>query len=146
MELSNFKTALSPLVRKETAELVLSPSFTIHVIGLSAGNQTYRKSQTDFIKKNPKHQLITDQDAFNRDLLNHVMTADTINFVANVLVADWDLRNDDGKSQRFSPKAVKEAFQLPHGIGGHIFSEIIETSMNKSQYEVDWEKTITKNS
>lgn len=158
MKLSNFKTALSSLARTDTTPLVLSPSLTLHVMAMDNTNTSYTARQSQFMRENPKHPMAVDAKAradkkelpidgtfFDR-LDRREATPDVIEFLANVVITGWDLKDDKGKVQPFSVAECIELLNLPEGIGSTITASVIGHALTATHYIVDWESVVTKNS
>ena len=145
MKLSNFKGALGNLITSPTAELVISDQLKIQVRQLTASSRDFLKVQGDFARANPEHMVVKDHVAFRDDLFNSKATDDVVSYAARVLVADWELIGDDGKSYKYTPKLAMQLFNQPHGIGAAILSNVIETSLNAEAYRREWESVVTKN-
>lgn len=145
MQLSNFKNALSSLARKNTTELKISDSFTLHVQAMRNDNRTFAHAKTMYVKQNPKHRMVTDADNFTLDLLDRNITEDIKHYLAHLVVTDWYLLDDDNKKQAFSPAECIDLFNLPD-VGERIAAKVIDTALNETSFDIDWESVVTKNS
>lgn len=146
MKLQNFKSAFSALTRVETSPLQLSPVFTLHILSIDGGNMQYVARQKEFVRQNPKHQIVTDNDQFRADLFGRTVTEDVRSYLAGVVIADWSLQDDDGKDQPHSNTECLELLNLPESVGNSIATAVIAHALNAALYTVDWEKVVTKNS
>lgn len=146
MKLQNFKTALSTFARVETSPLQLSPALTLHVLSIDGGNMQYIARQKEFVRLNPKHQIVTDNEQFRNDLFSRTLTDDVRSYLASVVIVGWDLKDDEGNDQPHSAAECLELLNLPDSIGGSIATAVIDHALNTALYTVDWEKVVTKNS
>lgn len=146
MKLQNFKTAFSALTRVETSPLQLSPAFTLHVLSIDGGNMQYIAAQKEFVRQNPDHQIVTDNEQFRKDLFSRTVTPAVRSYLAAVVIAGWDLKDDDGNDQPHSIPECLELLNLPNGIGNGVATAVIDHALNQALYTVDWEKVVTKNS
>lgn len=146
MKLQNLKTALSPFARVETSPLQLHETFTLHVVSINSGNMQYVARQKEFIRTNSDHQIVTDNSAFQQDLFSRTVTESVISYLANVVIAGWDLTDDTGAVQPHSVAECLELLQLPDSIGASIATAVIDHALNAALYSVEWEKVVTKNS
>lgn len=146
MKLSNFKTALSSLARTDTTPLVLSPSLTLHVGRIDTSNTEYVARTAEFARNNPEHRMVSDRVNFFNELVAGTVTDGLDTFLANLVVTDWELKDDEGKLQPFSVAECVELFNLPNGIGRHIMSQTLNHALTATHYIVDWESVVTKNS
>ena len=106
----------------------------------------YIARQKEFVRQNPEHQIVTDNDAFRKDLFGHTVTDSVRSYLAGVVIAGWDLKDDDGNDQPHSNTECLELLNLPNGIGNSIATAVIAHALNAALYTVDWEKVVTKNS
>lgn len=135
----HLKKALSPLVLKSSAELILNENFSITVLNLDTTNQVYNATVADYVKQNG----VLPENFFEK-LWNQEYTPEGIKFVANVLMLDWKLIGEDDKQEPFS---VKEAIELlsDERFGKVIYSRVIQFAINSTFFRDEWEKQIEKN-
>lgn len=135
----HLKKALSPLVLKSSAELILNENFSITVLNLNTANQVYNATVADYVKQNG----VLSENFFEK-LWNQEYTPEGVKFVANVLMLDWKLIGEDDKSEPFS---VEEAIELlsDERFGQVIYSRVIQFAINSAFFQDEWEKQIEKN-
>lgn len=135
----HLKEALSPLVLKASAELALNKKFRINVLNLNTANQVYNAAVSEYMKGRP----LLPEDFFER-LWKQDFFPEAVDFTANVLMLDWELLSDDGKSQPFSPE---EAIELMNDerFGKSIYRRVVQFAINSAMFKDDWEKQIEKN-
>ncbi|AIB07051.1 tail assembly chaperone [Salmonella phage 9NA] len=136
---NHLKKALSPLVLKASAELILNENFSITVLNLNTANQAYNAAVADYVKQNGKLS-----ENFFEKLWNQEYTQEGVKFVANVLMLDWKLIGEDDKPEPFS---IEEAIELLNDdrFGRHIYARVIQFAINSAMFKDDWEKQIEKN-
>lgn len=142
MKLSKLKTALSGLARKPESTLVISPSLSLHVGSIDTSNTQYLQRQTDFLRSNP----INDGPAFFNRLWRREYSDDIVQYLAHVVITGWQLLDDDGKEQEFTPAECVELLTLPDGIGASIAVAVVDHAVTQTNYALDWESVVTKNS
>ena len=146
MKLSNFKNALSTFARKPDSTLVLGPSLSLSIGSLDTANTEYLSRQAEFLRNNPKHSAVVNgADFFNR-LWRREVSADIIQFLAYVVITDWTLLDDDGNEQPFTIGECIDLLMLPDGIGAGIATAVIDHAVTETNYQIDWEQVVTKNS
>lgn len=135
----HLKKALSPLVLKASAELVLNENFRITVLHLSTANQAYNASVSEYMKE--RKPLA---DNFFERLWQQEYFPEAVHFVANVLMLDWRLLAEDGSSEPFTPE---EAIELMNDdrFGRHIYVRVVQFAINSAMYKDQWEQQIEKN-
>lgn len=135
----HLKKALSPLVMKSSAELILNENFSITVLNLNTANQVYNVTVADYVKQNG----VLSENFFEK-LWNQEYTPEGVKFVANVLMLDWKLIGEDDKPEPFS---VEEAIELlsDERFGQVIYSRVIQFAINSAFFQDEWEKQIEKN-
>lgn len=135
----HLKKALSPLVLKASAELRLNENFRITVIYLNTANQVYNAAVSDYMKDRPA----LPENFFER-LWKQDFFPEAVDFTAHVLMLDWVLLGDDGKSEPFSPE---EAIELMNDerFGRGVYSRVVQFAINSAVFKDDWEKQIEKN-
>lgn len=149
MNIDKFSNALSPLARKDTVELVLSPSFKLHVIRMVGHSRAFSAAGKDFARSHPDHQIVKDNEKFNIDFASRNITPEVVDFLANVIIKDWQLVDDDGNEQPFSVQECIDLLTLQrngHEIGASIAVKVINMTMDESQFDIDWESLVEKNS
>lgn len=136
---NHLKKALSPLVLKASAELILNESFSITVLHLNVANQVYHASVADYVKQNGSLS-----DDFFELLWKQEYTPEHVKFVANVLMLDWKLLDENDQTEPFS---VEEAVELlsDERFGQHIYARVVQFAINSAFFKDEWEKQIEKN-
>lgn len=135
----HLKKALSPLVLKASAELVLNENFRITVLNLNTANQVYNAAVSDYMKGRPA----LPENFFER-LWKQDFFPEAVDFTANVLILDWVLLGDDDKSEPFSPEEAIELMSDDR-FGRHVYSRVVQFAINSAMFKDDWEKQIEKN-
>lgn len=135
----HLKKALSPLVLKASAELVLNENFSVTVLHLDVANQVYNASVADYVKQNGSLS-----ENFFETLWTQKYTPEHVKFVANVLMLDWNLLGDDDQPESFS---VDKAIELLNDerFGKHIYTRVVQFAINSAFFHDEWEKQIEKN-
>lgn len=158
MKLSKLKNALSGLARKPDSTLVISPSLSLHIGSIDTGNTQYVQRQAEFLRNNPDHTAIKEAlakakgeslpvgDEFFDRLYRREASTDIVQFLAHVVIVGWTLLDDDGKEQPFTPGECIDLLMLPDGIGAGIAAAVIDHAVTVSNYQLDWEQVVTKNS
>jgi hypothetical protein len=142
MKLSNLKTALSGLARKPESTLVISPSLSLHVGSIDTSNTQYLQRQTEFLRNNP----INNGSEFFARLWRREVSGDIVQYLAHVVITGWELLDDDGKPQDFSTAECVELLTLADGIGASITVAVIDHAVTQTNYALNWESVVTKNS
>lgn len=146
MKLSKLKNALSGLARKPDSTLVISPSLSLHIGSIDTGNTSYIARQTEFLRNNSTHSAMVNGTEFFNSLWRREVSADIVSFLAHVVIVGWTLLDDDGKEQPFTPGECIDLLMLPDGIGAGIAAAVIDHAVTVSNYQLDWEQVVTKNS
>lgn len=135
----HLKKALSPLVLKASAEMILNENFSITVLNLNTANQAYNAAVADYVKQNGVLP-----DDFFKTLWDQKYTPEHIKFVANVLMLDWKLLGENDQPEQFS---VEEAIELMNDerFGQHIYVRVVQFAINSAFFNDEWEKQIEKN-
>lgn len=81
---------LSSFDRKETAEIEVSPGFTVTLCENNVTNPLWGKRAREFIQNNPEHPAAGDKfSEFIRDLRQNITQPETTDFIADVLIVNW---------------------------------------------------------
>lgn len=140
MNISKLSNALGALVKDDTKWLTISDSFKLCVGRLSVESQVYNSRMSDWISKNKQ----VDQEFFN-NIYAYVINEDTVSFMSDVLIIDWDLTDDDGKKVKFTSKGIKEILEHP-SLGVPICTRVLQFAMLGENFNAKWEDKIVKNS
>lgn len=135
----HLKKALSPLILKASAELILNENFRITVLNLNTANQVYNASVSQYMKG----RSALPEDFFER-LWKQEYFPEGIDFVASVLMLDWQLLGEDDEPEPFSVEEAKELLSDDR-FGQHIYCRVIQFAINSAFYQEEWEKKTTKN-
>ncbi len=135
----HLKKALSPLVLKASAELILNENFRITVLNLNTANQVYNAAVSEYMKG--RKEL---PDNFFERLFKQEYFPEGIDFVAKVLILDWELLGENDVCEPFSPEEALELMSDDR-FGQHIYVRIVQFAINSAFFKDDWEKKITKN-
>lgn len=146
MKLSKLKNALSGMARKADSTLTISPSLSLHISSIDTGNVGYIARQTEFLRNNPKHPAMLNGTEFFNSLWRREVSADIVQYLAHVIITGWELLDDDGKPQDFTPDECIDLLMLPDGIGSGIAAQVIDHAVTVTNYQLDWEQVVTKNS
>lgn len=138
MKFDKLSKALKPLSLSASSILELNDSFKMTVLNLNVSNQVYNVRSAEYFRKTSA------SDEFFQDLMKFKYSAEAIDFIANVLVLDWELSDDDDELVEFSVESVIE--MLSNGLFGQVvFSKIISHASVASNFEMKWEDDVTKN-
>ena len=144
MDLSKLSNALQSVNLADTAEVTISPTFTIKVCQMVNYNQVYNEKLATFAQKFPNHKFVKDFKSFLTDWYAGKQTKDTVSFMAHVILCGWSLTDDDGKSVPFTaPKAIK-LLQTP--VGRNIFGKLAIAVQSDSVFQSEWSEDAIKNS
>ena len=135
----HLKKALSPLVLKASAELVLNENFKITVLNLNTTNQAYNAAVAEYMKG----RKTLSEDFFER-LWKQEFFPEAIDFVAHVLILDWVLLSEDDTPEPFSPEEAVELMN-DERFGPSIYARVVQFAINSAMFKDDWEKQIVKN-
>lgn len=128
---------LSSFDRKETAEIEVSPGFTVTLCENNVTNPLWGKRARDFIQANPGHPAAGDKfSEFIRDLRQNITQPESSDFVADVLVVSWE--SDDLK---YSPENARELLRkLPRLADNIILQSSIEAHYRNAEVDQAVEK------
>lgn len=142
----NFSKALAPMARLETHTTTVNDHFSINILALDPNNRTFVKHQSDFAKANPGHALTATPDEFVNDLNTNNITDDMKKYIAHVIVTGWKLKDDSGKSVKFTPKKCIELLNIKqHGAGAALGKHILNAAFTPANFQAKWEEEVTKN-
>ena len=145
MDLSNFSKALSPLATKDFTDVVIGPNLTFKIVAIDAANRQFTQRQKEFIKSNPEHTVAKDNQSFIDDLWDYKQCDAVISYLIGVVIQDWQLTDDNGKSVEYTEKLCAELLNDDR-VGQKIIRKIVSTSLDAKQFQDNWENYITKNS
>ena len=144
MDLSKLSNALQTVNLADTADVMISPTFTLKVCQMVNYNQVYNEKLNTFAQKFPNHKFVKDFKAFMNEWYTCKQTTDTISFMAHVILCGWSLTDDDGKNIPFTaPKAIK-LLQTP--VGRNIFGKLAVAVQSESVFQTEWSEDAIKNS
>jgi hypothetical protein len=138
MKFNKLSKALQPLSLSASSILELNDSFKMVILHLAVSNQAYNARSADYFRNNP-----SSEDFFTR-LYKSDYSDDIINFVANVIILDWELSDDDGNKVEFSVGDAIELLKDPR-FGSSVFTKIISHTIVSENFETKWEEEVTKN-
>ncbi|AUR98474.1 hypothetical protein NVP1251O_43 [Vibrio phage 1.251.O._10N.261.55.E5] len=144
MDLSKLSTALQSVNLADTADVTISPTFTLKVCQMVNYNQVYNEKLTTFTQKFPDHKFVKDFKAFMNEWYTGKQTPDTISFMAHVILCGWTLTDDDGETVRFAPGNAIKLLQTQ--IGRTIFSKLAIAVQQDTVFQTEWSEDAIKNS
>ena len=144
MDLSKLSTALQSVNLADTADVTISPTFTLKVCQMVNYNQVYNEKLTTFTQKFPDHKFVKDFKAFMNEWYTGKQTPDTISFMAHVILCGWTLTDDDGKTVRFAPGNAIKLLQTP--VGRNIFGKLAIAVQSEAVFQTEWSEDAIKNS
>lgn len=140
MDINNLSNALGSFVKNDSTWLTINDSFKLCVARMSIESQIYNAKQTEWVKS----VKIEDSAALSEDFYNSKATKDTIKFVADVLIVDWKLKDNDGKEIKYSSETAIEILNTPV-LGQPLFNRIVNFAINSANFDAKWEDKIVKN-
>ncbi len=138
MNINNLSNALGTFVKNDTEWLNINDSFKLCVARMSIESQVYNAKQTEYLKDNPSTPKLFD------DLFNAVATDETIKYLANVLIVDWKLKDNDGREIKYTVDTAIEILNHPV-LGKPLFTRIVNFTLNSANFDAKWEDKIVKN-
>lgn len=138
MNINNLSNALGTFVKNDTEWLNINDSFKLCVTRMSIESQIYNAKQTEYLKDNPSTPKLFD------DLFNAVATDETIKYLANVLIVDWKLKDNDSKEIEYTVDTAIEILNHPV-LGKPLFTRIVNFTLNSANFDAKWEDKIVKN-
>lgn len=144
MDLSKLSNALQSSNLADTANVAISPTFTIKVCQMINYNQVYNQKLATFAQKFPNHKFVKDFKAFINDWYAAKQTPDTISFMAHVILCGWSLKDDEGEDVPFTTSDAVTLLQTP--VGRSIFGKIANAVQSDSVFQTEWSEDAIKNS
>lgn len=144
MDLSKLSNALESVNLADTADITISPTFTLKVCQMVNYNQVYNEKLSTFAQKFPDHKFVKDSQAFLNEWWTGKQNADTVSFMAHVILCGWTLLDNEGKAQRFTPANAIKLLQTP--VGRTIFGKIAGAVRTESVFRTEWSEDAIKNS
>lgn len=144
MDLSKLSTALQSANLADTADVTISPTFTLKVCQMVNYNQVYNQKLTAFAQKFPDHKFVKDFKAFMNEWYTGKQTPDTISFMAHVILCGWTLTDDDGEDVPFTAPDAIQLLQTP--VGRNIFGKLAVAVQSESVFQTEWSEDAIKNS
>lgn len=144
MDLSKLSNALQSSNLADTADITISPTFTIKVCQMVNYNQVYNQKLAAFAQKFPNHQFVKDFKGFMTDWYAGKQTPDTISFMAHVILCGWSLTDNDGNDVEFTQPDAIQLLQTP--VGRSIFGKIANSVQSDAVFQTEWSEDAIKNS
>lgn len=138
MKFDKLSKALQPLSLSASSVLELNSNFKMVILHLAVSNQVYNIRSSEYFRNNP-----VPEDFFTR-FYKSDYSDDIINFVANVIILDWELSDDDGNKVEFSVNDAIELLKDPR-FGSSVFTKIISHTIVSENFETKWEEDVIKN-
>lgn len=108
--------ALAATNLADTCRIPVGDGFVVHICESAAYNQSFLARVAKFKLQFPEHPVADAKNPFWADLLRGVLTPDTEAYLCHVVVAGWELVDDDGKDVPFSPELfAEEILSTPSG-------------------------------
>lgn len=144
MDLSKLSTALQSANLADTADVTISPTFTLKVCQMVNYNQVYNQKLTAFTQKFPDHKFVKDFKAFMNEWHTGKQTSDTVSFMVHVILCGWKLTDNKGEDVPF---AAPDAIQLLQTqVGRTIFSKLAIAVQQDTVFQTEWSEDAIKNS
>jgi len=141
MKFDNLSAALSPHNLADIADITITEGvFSVKMVRLSPASQQYNARVGEFSRNRKKP--ISEQ--FAADVFAGKVTPETIEFIANVLIIDWSLIDDEGNNVPFEPSAAIELLSAP-GFGQNIANRLLLASRDDAFYKQEWTQEALKN-
>lgn len=137
MNISKLTKALSPANLAELSEITISPAFSITICYATAGCQQYQAAVAKFGLSHPTHDLFKDFERFSSELLPYKVTTSTLQFLAHVVVAGWELTDDDGGKVPYSPEAFLELMTGEDEFQRTIPAKLLRACLDSQTFKVD---------
>ena len=144
MDLSKLSTALQSANLADTADVTISPTFTLKVCQMVNYNQVYNHKLATFSQKFPEHKFVKDIKAFLNEWYTGKQTPDTISFMAHVILCGWTLTDNDGEDVPFTAPDAIQLLQTP--VGRTIFSKLALAVQQDTVFQAEWSEDAIKNS
>lgn len=136
MKLSNLSKAIMPNNLADTCEITVTPGvFSVSIVEVAGYNQEFNARVTKFVQSNSDHPAAKGDMEFWNDLRAGRATADTLSFLAHVVVADWTLLDDDGEQVPFDAELAMQIFQADKP-GKVIASKLLKASTIPSMFQM----------
>lgn len=139
MKLNKLSNALSPLNLSASSVLDINNDFQVTVVHLNTGNQVYNARVVEHVNNGFKAE-----DGFFNRLWKTEYFPEAIDFVANVLMLDWKLIDDDSNSIPFTVETAKELLNNPH-FGQNLYSQVVLFAIDSARFKGNWQEVVTKN-
>lgn len=144
MDLSKLSTALQSVNLADTADVTISPTFTLKVCQMVNYNQVYNEKLATFSQKFPNHKFVKDFKAFMNEWYTGKQTPDTVSFMAHVILCGWTLTDNEGEPVPFTaPDAIQ---LLQTQVGRTIFSKLAIAVQQDTVFQTEWSEDAIKNS
>ncbi len=144
MDLSKLSNALQTVNLADTADVTISPTFTLKVCQMVNYNQVYNEKLNKFAQKFPNHKFVKDFKAFMNEWYTGKQTTDTISFMAHVILCGWSLTDDDEEPVPFTTSDAIKLLQTP--VGRNIFGKLAVAVQQESVFQTEWSEDAIKNS
>lgn len=138
MKLSNLSKALQPYNLADFADIVITPEvFSVKIINAEVGSQQWAVRSAEYAREFNKVDIAP---AIN-DLLSHQVTDAALHLLVHVIIADWELKDDDGKKVKYDPVQAIELFKtMPR-----IAAKLMQACHTSSMFTQEWTQVALKN-
>lgn len=144
MDLSKLSNALQTVNLADTADVTISPTFTLKVCQMVNYNQVFNHKVLNFAKDFPDHKFSKDFKAFMNSWFKGEQTPDTISFMAHVILCGWSLTDNSDNEVEFTPSNAIQILQTP--VGRAIFGKVAIAVQQDSVFQTQWSEDAIKNS
>ena len=127
--------ALQPLNLADTCTVDLNPNFSVTICEAARHNQQYHARVASLALKQPKHPMGDGKSAFWVDCVSGRLTPDTLTYLVEVIVVDWQLVDDDGEQIPYSPAVGIEVFNTDQ-VGRVLASKLLTAAFSPANFEV----------
>lgn len=133
----NLTKALTPHSLADTVSITITPDvFSMTVVAATGYCQTYAANVSKFVAAHPEHPARDPESQFYGDLIAARPTGDTLLFLTEVLITDWQLVDDDGEQIPYTPEFARDIFKGSEA-GRVIASKLLRAAQVSQNFQVD---------
>lgn len=127
--------ALQQLNLADTCSVQLTPGFSVTICEAARHNQTYHARVAALALKAPTHPIGDGKSTFWIDCISGRLTPDTLTYLVEVLLVDWQLTDDDDKPVPYSAATAIEVFNTDQ-VGRVLASKLLTAAFSPANFEV----------
>ena len=128
--------ALAATNLADTCRIPVGEGFVVHICQSATHNQSFLARMAKFKLQFPEHPVADANSPFWVDFQRGVLTPDTEAFLCHVVVAGWELVDDDGKDVPFSPELLAEEI-LSTPSGRVIANKLLQATSQQHMFTLD---------